>query len=112
MSLTVSDRLLVRVGHLLTMDPGLGDLDADILIEDGRIVEVHPQLAGPAADVIDASGAIVVPGFVDTHRHMWQAVLRGSAVDATLAEYFARTMAMVGPQVRPDDAYLGNLLSA
>jgi cytosine/adenosine deaminase-related metal-dependent hydrolase len=96
------------------MDPALGDFDeADLLIEDGVIAEVRPGIeeAG-GAEVVDARRRIVVPGFVDTHRHMWQAALRQIAPDHTLGEYFADVLGRLAPMIRPDDAYLGNLLSA
>jgi cytosine/adenosine deaminase-related metal-dependent hydrolase len=104
--------LIIRRARVLTMDPGLGDLDrADILVTDGRIAEVGRDLTAEAAE-IDASGCIAIPGFVDTHRHMWQATLRGSAPHHTLAEYFTTVLERVGPLLTPEDLYLGNLLSA
>ncbi|MQS10985.1 amidohydrolase family protein [Streptomyces kaniharaensis] len=107
------DRLLLRDGHVLTMDPLLGDLPcADILVEDGRIAAVGPSLAADDAEVVDAAGCIVLPGFVDTHRHMWQAVLRGHGADQTLGEYFRVVLGTLGPLMGPHDLYLGNLLSA
>jgi len=67
----VPDRKLIKDGIVLTLDRGIGDFDrADLLVEDGRIAAVGPDLEAPeGAEVIDASGAIVMPGFVDTHRH-------------------------------------------
>ncbi|GAB2699119.1 amidohydrolase family protein [Kitasatospora kifunensis] len=114
MSRPTSARLLIRGGRLLTMDPDLGDLArADILVDHGRIAEIEPDLGEvPGAEVIDATGRIVIPGFVDTHRHMWQAALRQIAPDHTLSDYFRDVRGLLAPQIRPEDAYLGNLLSA
>lgn len=70
--------LLIRHGKVLTMDPALGDLDgADVHLRDGRIVAVGHGLQAPGAEVIDARGQIVLPGFVDTHSHLYITTLRG-----------------------------------
>src|SRR5256885_5752078 len=72
-------RTLLRGGHVLTMDPGLGDLPTgDVLIEDDTIVGVESRIDADA-EVIDVAGRIVIPGFVDTHRHTWEAAIRGCA---------------------------------
>ena len=69
---------LIRGGYLLTLDPALGDLlNADVLIDGNKILAVGSGLnAGPHANVIDARNRIVMPGFVDTHRHAWQTPVR------------------------------------
>lgn len=69
------------------MDRTIGDLpQGDVHIVDGAIVAVAPRIQPPGATVIDARGMIVLPGFVDTHFHMWNTVWRGMVNDAT--EYF------------------------
>src|SRR5262245_41741066 len=63
-------RILLKGGVVLTLDPQVGDFaQADVLIEDGKIREVRPNVAvsGEAAAVVDASNRIIIPGFVDTH---------------------------------------------
>jgi len=107
-------RSLVTGGRVLTMDPALGELpSADILVEDGRITAVRPGIDAPGVDErIDARGCLVLPGFVDTHRHMWQAALRGSGADQTLDQYFATVLHTQAPRLTADDLHLGNLLSA
>lgn len=108
----MTNSLVIRGARILPMAPGLADPGrADILIEHGRIAGIGPDLTTAAAE-IDASGCLAIPGFVDTHRHMWQATLRGSAPHHTLAEYFATTLERIGPALTPADLYLGNLLSA
>ena len=75
-------RIIVRHGTCLSVDPTLGELaDADVLIEDDRIVAVGPGLEVQDAEEIDATGMIVMPGFVDTHRHTWQAPFHNIASD-------------------------------
>ncbi len=61
---------------MLTLDRALGDFEtADVLIE-GNDHRVRPNITAPNAEVIDAARMIVMPGLVDTHRHMWQGILR------------------------------------
>src|SRR5215218_8901632 len=75
----MADRLLLRGGTVLTVDSDLGDLPkGDVLIEGDTIAQVAPQIDADA-EVIDASGRIVIPGFVDTHRHTWETAIRGCA---------------------------------
>lgn len=105
------ERMLISGGTVLTMDPGRGDLErGDVLVEDGRIVAVAPRLQAGDAEVVDASGALVLPGFVDTHRHTWQASLRNLASDWTLAHYFAGLHAGLSGLFRPEDTHAANLI--
>jgi cytosine/adenosine deaminase-related metal-dependent hydrolase len=93
------------------MDPSIGELPrGDVLVEDGKIVAVAPSLDAGDCDVIDAADAIVLPGFVDTHRHTWQAPWRNIASDWTLAHYFSGIHAGLSGLYRPEDTYAGNLL--
>jgi len=106
-------RLLLRGGRVLTMDDRLGDLDpGDVLIENGAIAAVGPRLDAGGAEVIDATGMIVTPGFVDTHRHVWQTQLRTVAADWSLFDYFARMRSIYGSFYEAEDAYLGNHVGA
>lgn len=73
-----SDKLLIKNGYLLTMQPGAADLpQSDILIHDNQIVQIGHNLSAPDASVIDASGKMVLPGFVDAHSHLWVTTMRG-----------------------------------
>src|SRR3954469_17459207 len=105
---------LIRGGYILTLDPTIGDLpNADVLIDGDKIAAVGPGLsAGPHANVIDARNRIVMPGFVDTHRHTWQTPVRGVLPSCTLDEYFAGMLNNIGIQYRPDDVYIANLMGA
>ncbi|RFU41730.1 amidohydrolase [Actinomadura logoneensis] len=86
---------------------------ADVLVRDGVIAAVGPGLPVPdGAEVIDASGRIVLPGFVDTHRHMWQGAIRGVLPDTSLHAYLDRVLGRLGPAFRPQDVYAGVLGSA
>ncbi|WP_141578196.1 amidohydrolase family protein [Actinomadura sp. WMMA1423] len=86
---------------------------ADVLVEDGRIAAVGPGLAAPeGAETIDATDRIVMPGFVDTHRHTWQTGIRASVCDGTLPAYLRRVLGEMAPRYRPEDVYAGTLAGA
>jgi len=106
-------RLLLKGGTVLSMDPKIGDLErGDVLIEGSKILQVAPNIEANAA-VIDASGMIVMPGFVDTHRHIWQGQLRNILPNGRLNPDYARDITGNARNVyRADDVYLGDLLSA
>ncbi|WP_067168836.1 amidohydrolase family protein [Microtetraspora niveoalba] len=75
-------RILIKGGTVVTMDPAHGDLDrGDVLVENGRIAQVGADLEAPGAEVVDASGKLVIPGLIDTHLHMWQHPLAGLGAD-------------------------------
>jgi cytosine/adenosine deaminase-related metal-dependent hydrolase len=106
----VSDRILIRGATVLTQDDSLGELPrADILVEGDTIAEVGPNLSADGAQVIDADRDIVIPGFIDTHRHTWETSIRTSAPDYTLGAYFGAILDKFAPNYRPDDVYAGNL---
>ena len=106
----MTDRTLIKGGIVLTQDPALGELPkADVLIEDGRIAAVGPDLSADGAKVIDASGDIVIPGFIDTHRHTWETSIRTCAPDYPLIAYFGNILDKFAPHYRPDDVYAANL---
>lgn len=94
------------------MDRELGEIDGDVLIDDGEIVAVGPEIRAPHARVIDASSSFVLPGFVDTHRHAWQSILRFVGASWGVTEYMARAHRIIAPAITPEDAYLGGRLSA
>jgi 5-methylthioadenosine/S-adenosylhomocysteine deaminase len=105
----MTDRILIQGGIVLTQDPQLGELPrADVLIEDDRIAAVGPNLSADGARVIDASGDIVIPGFIDTHRHTWETSIRTCAPDYTLIDYFGAILDKFAPVYRPDDVIAAN----
>ena len=108
-----SQRLLIRNGFVVSMDPDVGDIpNGDVLVEDGAIVEVGRGLGASEAEEIDATGMIVMPGFVDTHRHTWQTPVRGVLPSCTLDHYFAVMLGQVGGFYRPEDVYIGDYAGA
>lgn len=108
----MSASLLIRGGRVLTMDPDTRDLDhADVLVAGSEIVAVEPGIEADA-ELIDATGCVVMPGFVDTHRHTWQTAMRGICADWTLLDYFRGIRLNLSTRYRPEDMYAGNLLGA
>jgi 5-methylthioadenosine/S-adenosylhomocysteine deaminase len=106
----VSERMVIRNGFVVSMDAEIGDVpNADILVEDGKIVAVGPGLDAGDAEVVDATGMIVIPGFVDTHRHTWQTPIRGVLPSCTLDEYFGQLLGKLALNYRPQDVYIGDL---
>ncbi|MGW0998973.1 amidohydrolase family protein [Streptomyces sp. NPDC002520] len=104
-------RTLLTGGTVVSMDPAVGDLErGDVLIEDGVIVEVAGRIDAPDAEVIDATDRIVLPGFVDTHRHTWQTAFRGVGADWTFPEWTVAMHRTLKPHYRPEDVHLGTLL--
>ncbi|MEW1829443.1 amidohydrolase family protein [Streptomyces sp. NPDC088196] len=107
----MTKKTLLTGGTVVSMDPAVGDLErGDVLIEDGVIVEVAERVDAPDAEVIDATDRIVMPGFVDNHRHSWQTAFRGAGADWTFPEWALAMHRTVKPHYRPEDVYVGTLL--
>ena len=104
----MTTKTLIRGGTVVSMDPQIGDLTGDVLIEDDKIVAVEPNISADA-EVIDASDCIVIPGFVDTHRHTWEAAIRGCAPNATLDDYFVEVLDTFAPVYRAEDVHASNV---
>lgn len=107
-------RTLLRGGTVITAaQPGEVLENTDILIgSDGTIEQIGVGIPAADAEVIDVSGRVVHPGFVDTHRHTWQSVVRNLASDWSLTEYLAGLHTGLSKHFRPEDTYTGNYLGA
>jgi len=95
--------LLIHGGYVMTMDPAQGNLAAtDVLIRDGAIVAVGRKLEVPAdAQRINAAGQVVMPGFVDTHSHLWVTTMRGQFRNAQ-GKFFP-VSSKLAAAMQPDD---------
>src|SRR5215470_387650 len=108
------DRILLKGGTIISMDDKVGDLTrGDLLIEGKKIAAIAPTLDAAGAQVIDAQNTIIVPGFVDCHRHSWEAQLRRINPNSpTLADYSNATHLSFAKAYRPQDHYAANYLTA
>ncbi|MEV4581535.1 amidohydrolase family protein [Nonomuraea jabiensis] len=107
--------ILLRAGAVITLDPALGNLVGNILIDGEKIIAVGPGLkdrAGENAIVVDAQEAIAIPGLVDSHLHAWVGQLRGLSSDLDISAYMDLVHRRFAPRYRPDDMYVGCLLSS
>jgi 5-methylthioadenosine/S-adenosylhomocysteine deaminase len=115
-------RILIRGGHVLSMDPDVGDFaEADVLIVGRTIEEIGPNLDAGDAEIIEAEGMIVMPGFIDTHLHQFETGLRSFLADGILIndgrpenevnyyEYILQKFSMV---YRPQDVYINELFGS
>ncbi|MCW5873411.1 MAG: amidohydrolase family protein [Anaerolineales bacterium] len=110
-------RILLKGGTVLSLDPQIGTLPVgDVLIEGSKIIQVGKDIqSNGATEVIDAERMIVMPGFVDTHRHIWEGLLRNIGTDVPLegrSSYITFVLGRLGRAYRPQDAYAGNIVSA
>jgi cytosine/adenosine deaminase-related metal-dependent hydrolase len=109
----MSERVLLRGGYVLSMDEHLGELPSgDVLVEDGAIAAVATRIEAEDAEVLDVSGHVVMPGFIDTHRHTWQTPFRGVCADWTLEDYFRGIRMSISPNCSAEDVYAGNYVGA
>ena len=109
-------RILLKGGVVLTLDRQVGDFArADVLIEDGKIREIRPDIAvaPDAAAVVDAANRVVIPGFIDTHSHSYQGLLRNILVSGLLnPDYNRDVQTTLTPAYQAADAYAGVLVTA
>lgn len=115
-------RILIKNGHVLTMDDTVKDMDkGDILIEGDKIIAIGHSIDAPDAQVIDATGQIVMPGFIDTHHHQFETALRGSLVNGSLVDdgsptghinYLSHILGTLAPQYTPEDVYISELFGS
>ena len=114
-------RYIIRGGSVMSMDPQVGDFaKGDVLVEGKKILAVGPNLHAGDADVIDARGRIVMPGFIDTHHHQFETALRSFLADGVLINdgsgsvsgsttYFEFILLTFAPVYRPEDVYISEL---
>jgi cytosine/adenosine deaminase-related metal-dependent hydrolase len=105
-------RTLIRGGTVVTMD-AQGDLPrGDVLVTGDRITQIAPAMSVDDAQVIDATGCIVIPGLINAHMHTWQTALRGVAANWTLLQYFKNMHAGLATVFTPDDLHIATLVGA
>ena len=114
-------RYVLRGGSVMSMDPQVGNFaQGDVLIEGNKILDVGPHLNGGA--VIDVSGRIVMPGFIDTHHHQFETALRSWLADGVLIDdksgspsgsrtYYENILLKFAPVYTPQDVYINELFA-
>ncbi len=115
-------RILLKGGVVMSLDPAVGDFEkADVLIEGKKISAIAPDLSSAAqgAVTVDASGMIVMPGFVDTHHHQYETLLRSILADGNLGayndppkNYVSVIQGIFTPVYKPEDAYISELVAS
>lgn len=111
----MENRTLIKSATVLSLDAQIGNsADYDVLIEGGKILEIGRDIYADKAEVIDASGMIVMPGFVDTHRHMWLGFLRNAGTGFLLSQgdFFEERQRRLAAACRPQDIRAAVLSSA
>jgi 5-methylthioadenosine/S-adenosylhomocysteine deaminase len=116
-------RYVIRNGAVMSMDPQVGNFPkADVLIEGKKILAIGPNLHVGGATEIDATGRIVMPGFIDTHHHQFETALRSFLADGVLINdgsgspsgsttYFEYILLTFAPLYRPQDVYINELFA-
>ncbi|WP_157252368.1 amidohydrolase family protein [Nonomuraea typhae] len=106
-------RILIKNGTVIDTHPSVTVSEVtDVLVDGDRIEAVGRGLPEDGAEVIDATGRLVLPGFVDSHRHTWQAPYRAIVADADIQGYFQTVLGELAPSLTPDGAHAGNLAGA
>jgi 5-methylthioadenosine/S-adenosylhomocysteine deaminase len=114
-------RYVIRGGSVMSLDPSVGDFaQADVLVNGKKIQAVGPNLHAGDATEIDATGRIVMPGFIDTHHHQFETALRSFLADGVLINdksgtvagsttYYEYILLTFAPVYRPQDVYINEL---
>ena len=114
-------RYVIRGGSVMSMDPKVGNfVQGDVLVEGKKILDVGRNLGAGGAAVIDATGRIVMPGFIDTHHHQFETALRSFLADGVLINdgsgspsgsttYYEYILLKFAPAYRPQDVYINEL---
>jgi 5-methylthioadenosine/S-adenosylhomocysteine deaminase len=111
-TMTERSEFLIRNAYVLTMDAAVGDLaGADVHVRGGAIVAVGRELTAPNAEILDGAGMLVLPGFVETHWHIWTALLRSLAGDRREHGYFP-TSRTIGTFYSAADMHAAGRLAA
>jgi 5-methylthioadenosine/S-adenosylhomocysteine deaminase len=109
---TPTARTVIRGATILTQDKRLGTVVGDVLVEGGKISAVGPGLKASDAAELPAHGKVVLPGFIDTHRHTWQGAIRQTGIGWDFPTYRRYIQNTWGTAFTPKDVYLGNLVGA
>jgi 5-methylthioadenosine/S-adenosylhomocysteine deaminase len=106
----LNGKVLIRGGSVLTLGARTPNYaQADVLVENGKIAEIGVGLGSRGAELIDATHAIVMPGFVDSHRHVWKSLFRNLGETGS-SNGVPVSPTMYGPHYDPEDVYAATLI--
>ncbi|MDQ4214687.1 amidohydrolase family protein [Microbacterium sp. ASV81] len=99
--------ILIRGATVLTGDASMPvRRHHDVLIDGNRIAAVGAGFAAPTgAEVIDGTGALVMPGLIDTHNHAWQYAARGIGMRLWGHRIYQERIASLRERYAPQDVY-------
>ncbi len=86
----MSGSILIKGATIVTMDQNNSIVSGDLFIREGRIAEIGKRIGSDAAETIDATDCVVLPGFVQTHIHLCQTIFRGAADDLSLIDWLKK----------------------
>jgi 5-methylthioadenosine/S-adenosylhomocysteine deaminase len=106
-------QILIKNAIVMSMDPAIGDVEGDVLVDGDKIVQIARGINAPNAAVVDGTGRLVMPGLVNAHIHTWEYQLRGIGSDwVGIRDYHGNMHKKLALHYQPRDVYLGNLLGA
>lgn len=92
------------------MNEGNEVISGDVLVENDRIVRIGSGIDAPDAEVIEADGKVLLPGFVQTHIHLCQTLFRGRADDLALIDWLRERIWPLEAAHSEDSVYYSALL--
>jgi 5-methylthioadenosine/S-adenosylhomocysteine deaminase len=110
----MAERTLFQSGSIVTMDDNVSNLSTgDLLVQGDRIEAIAPHIPAEDVEVTDATGHIILPGFIDAHHHVWLGVMRRLMPNLTdIYAYFDLVSEKIDSKYRPLDTELSTLLTA
>src|SRR5438105_3875334 len=112
-------RIRLKGGIVLSLGPGVGDFETGDVLIGGKKILAGGRNINATTSVVDASGMIVMPGFVDTHHHQYETILRGILADGVLGSvndgkktYQGVIQGIFTPVYQPEDAYISELVAS
>ncbi|WP_249018860.1 amidohydrolase family protein [Conexibacter sp. S30A1] len=109
----MAKRLLIKGGAVISVDPSIGELRVgDVLIEGDTIIDVARDIPAEDCEFLDATGMVVMPGLVDSHRHFWQTGTRADSIDHVFWDLVASQWPKIAAHYSPEDVYATVLAGA
>ena len=102
----MTHRLLIEHGTVVSQDSAFGEpRRGDVLIEDGKLAAIESVIACDDCERIDATAMLVLPGLVESHRHLWYTPWRGRSMDQSYRELRADLWPRLAVRYSPDDVF-------